>query len=257
MRFAFLFIGFSCTFFLQAQDKRVIVPEQFEVVEGKDTYQLNSITVFLLNKKGVNASFAVDAGSYKSCEATYADVIKGKSFLGTKLQLIIKDCKGNIVYESPEGYSKLKQYRQAYQAALRNIFKQIEPGTITLQTSIVDQPIAPIPPEAVKVLHQDTSVTQEVVVNEDKGRVPQTTFTSFKKETTNYVLKKVAKGFLWYKEDATTGSIEPLGTIEISEGSNFYLTTKDDLLIKGFFDAQGNIHVMEKENELIYRVVNQ
>ena len=44
----------------------------------------------------------------------------------TKMQLTLKDCKNNLVYQSATGKSKEKEYRVAYTQALRAAFQSFE-----------------------------------------------------------------------------------------------------------------------------------
>lgn len=249
--FLFYFL-FSVPFF--AQTTKIIVPEQFDFLKEKDAYQMNSITVFLLQKKGVNASFANDAGTYANCEVAFADVIKLKSFLATKLQLIIKDCEGTILYESPEGSSKFKDFRKAFQDALRDIFKQIEADTIivTLPALVANKETL----TTTNSVKENNASQTEVNTPPAQGLVPKSTFTSFTRQKINYVLKKTLNGFLWYKEDSKTGDLQSIGVIEMNTKDTFYLSTKGDHLVKGYFDASGNLYLIEKGLEIQYQRVN-
>ncbi len=105
----------------------VTVPEHFEFLKGKDKYQLNSLTKFLFNKYGFHAFFENELPQVISrCEGLKADVIKEGGFIYTKLAVVLTDCNGNEIYRSPQGKSKLKDYRQAYSQALRRAFENIE-----------------------------------------------------------------------------------------------------------------------------------
>lgn len=104
----------------------VIVPEQFEFLNGRDKYQLNSLTKFLLDKQGFNTFMADDIPDARRCDGLFADVVAGKGVFTTKLSVVIKDCKGLEVFKSIEGVSKNRDYKKSYHEALQRAFKSLE-----------------------------------------------------------------------------------------------------------------------------------
>ena len=81
----------------------VIVPEQFELLNEKDKYQLNSIAEFLFNKHGFHAFKSESAPNAGRCDGLYADLEKVTAILRTKLVVVLKDCNGAEVYRTEEG----------------------------------------------------------------------------------------------------------------------------------------------------------
>jgi len=128
-----LIIGFSiiCKAQSSLNDyKYVIVPNKFDFLKEVDQYQLNSLTKFLFNKNGFTAileedSYPEDLASNR-CLALKADVIKDKGLLNTKLFIVLKNCKNKTIYTSELGKSKEKEYRVAYNYALRDAFNSFE-----------------------------------------------------------------------------------------------------------------------------------
>lgn len=110
--------------------KYVVVPHFFEFVKGKDVYRLNTITRYLLRKNGFRAYMEeeIKESDYKSnnCLALKANVISINSMLKTKLKILLKNCDGEIIFESKEGESKAKTYEIAYKAALNQAFESFE-----------------------------------------------------------------------------------------------------------------------------------
>jgi hypothetical protein len=109
--------------------KYVSVPESYSFLKSKDQYQLNSLTIFLFEKnnfKVLNSfqNYPSDL-SQNSCLLLKSDVISIKGFLKTKLQLVLTDCKDNIVFSSEIGKSKLKDFKKAFHQALRNVFMSV------------------------------------------------------------------------------------------------------------------------------------
>jgi hypothetical protein len=111
--------------------KYVVIPNQFSFLKGEDTYQLNSLTEFLFNRKGFIAFLEKDDLPQElfddRCKALYADVEEAKGgFRKTKLKVILRDCYRNLVYESRVGESAENKYKEAHHEALRDAFVSID-----------------------------------------------------------------------------------------------------------------------------------
>lgn len=110
--------------------KYISVPDKFDFLKLKDEYQLNSLTVFLLEKQGFtvldkSGNYPMDLAQ-NSCMKLDANVVKIKGFLFSKLQLVLTNCKNTVVFSSEVGKSKLKEYKKAYHEALRDAFASSE-----------------------------------------------------------------------------------------------------------------------------------
>jgi hypothetical protein len=110
--------------------KYVIVPTQYEFLKEDDKFQLNSLTKFLFNKYGftaimANEEYPTDLKN-DNCLAMRADVDKLKGILTTKLQVELKDCSNTIIYTTAVGQSRKKEYKTAYNLALRNAFESFK-----------------------------------------------------------------------------------------------------------------------------------
>jgi hypothetical protein len=114
----------------------VVVPDQYDFTQGRDAFQINSMTNYMFNKYGFNSYMVSEVPNVKRCDGLFADVEKGKGFVGTKLSVVLKDCNGAEVYRSPEGKSKEKDFKQGYQDALRKAFEYVATENFT-QTEMV------------------------------------------------------------------------------------------------------------------------
>ena len=151
--------------------KYVSVPDNFSFLKGNDQYQLNSLTVFLFEKNNFTVlnslkNYPSDLAT-NSCLLLKSDLIKIKGFFKTKLQLVLTDCRDNIVFSSEIGQSKLKDFKKSFQEALRNtcvsvtelnygysgsitspkppLPSVVEKGTIEGKTPNTPAPLAPEP----------------------------------------------------------------------------------------------------------------
>lgn len=102
----------------------VIVPSQFAFQNVKDQYRLNTLTKLLLEKYGFKAyldsEILPQEVSDYNCNKLYANVESNGSFIRTKVRIVLKDCKNNVLYVSAEGKSKEKDWGRAYNEALRD-----------------------------------------------------------------------------------------------------------------------------------------
>ncbi|WP_445747975.1 hypothetical protein [Polaribacter sp.] len=132
-RFTFTLLVVFSSFFTVGQElnldnyKYIIVADKFHFVKEVDGYQTSSLTKFLLEKKGFqvfvsNENFPEDLSQDKCKNALFADVKDQSDFLTTKSIIVLNDCKGNAIYTSKVGRSKLKEYKKAYHESIRNAF---------------------------------------------------------------------------------------------------------------------------------------
>lgn len=109
--------------------KYIIVPEQYSFLREADQYQLNSLTKFLFEKYGFEALMENEAKPLdlkaKPCLALRANVYNESSFLTIKLKFDLRDCHERVVYSSPEGKSREKDFAKGYKLALRDAFESL------------------------------------------------------------------------------------------------------------------------------------
>ena len=153
--------------------KYVVVPEKFNFLKQKDQYSLNSLTKGLLEYKGFTVYFdntnLPGEVANNRCRALSADVLEKSGMFSTRLTLILKDCQGNIVFKSKEGESREKEYRVAYNMALRDAFTSLDPVPYSYNGSTsepVQPTTAPVAPATPTVTAATVPVTSpEVVAN--------------------------------------------------------------------------------------------
>lgn len=108
----------------------VIVPAKFAFQNKNDQYRLNTLTKLILEKYGFKAFLDTDVLPAElieqNCNKLYADVTSDGSFMTTRLKIILKDCRNNVLYISEEGKSKEKDWTKSYNEALRAASKSFE-----------------------------------------------------------------------------------------------------------------------------------
>lgn len=129
-----IIVLFVITFNSFAQDlnnyKYALVPAKFSFLKTADLYRMNTLTKMFMEKYGFETyldseilptEFAMD-----NCNKVFVDIVANNTMMSTKLKIVLKDCKNNILYTSEEGKSREKEYKVAYNQALRMAFDNFE-----------------------------------------------------------------------------------------------------------------------------------
>lgn len=109
--------------------KYVIVPKRFEAFKKPNQYQTSTLVKYLMSQKGFNAVYddalPPDLVSDR-CLGLWASLLDDSSMFTTKTTLVLKDCNGEEVFVTQEGKSKIKEYRAAYNEAVREALKSFD-----------------------------------------------------------------------------------------------------------------------------------
>jgi hypothetical protein len=111
--------------------KYVVVPLQYDFLKGQNTYRLNTLTKVLFKQHGFDVHFEksdLPKDLFDDrCLAMYADVHKVKGgFRKTKLEITLKDCRGEVIMTSDVGQSGENNHEKRHQIALRDAFNSIK-----------------------------------------------------------------------------------------------------------------------------------
>lgn len=296
MKKCFLFFSFLFTISSFAQDltkySYVLVPEKFSFLKEADQHQLNSLTKFLFEKNGFE-TFIEGEESYlklspERCDGLYADVTSDSGLFRTKLKVTLKDCRNQQVFISSEGVSREKDYKTAYQEALREAFKSFEDLNYVNKEVIVSAtPNLEVKPDLkVKEIFNESpsefkNQDRKVIVAEIKEERQPNSISPEKKEVTqsspekkiipaednedikssgkleklnfsregrDYFLQKTNNGYNLFQK----GMTEPFATlISSSAGNNFIYSS---MTAKGMvqIDKEGNliIEILKGDNSL-------
>ena len=233
----------------------VIVPEQFDFLKGKDQYQMNSMTKFYFDKSGFNAYLADAAPNASRCDDLYADVEELKTILGTKLQIVLKDCNENEIFRSQEGKSKYKEFDKTYQDALRKAFKSIEILGVNQKDVVVlkDNTTASIPPATEKVNSKVTTPIKAELSNvSGKTILPDSKFSNYTQNGKTFLLRKTAEGYSLYEESpqAEDGLLLRGKIIVMDKMVKFMDTTGK--VSDASFDTSGNLTIQDGSAATVY-----
>lgn len=236
----------------------VIVPEQFDFLKGRDQYQMNSMAKFYFEKSGFNSYLADSAPNANRCDGLYANVEELKSILGTKLQIVLKDCNDKEIYRSQEGKSKYKEYNKTYQDALRKAFSSIEALGVNQKNVVVlnDTDYNTAAYKETKLTSKDVEQSQPKVSKVFGNLLPDAKFSNYSNNGKTFLLRKTTEGYSLYEESA--GSEDGLllkGKIIVMDKVVKYMDTSGKVS-DAAFDASGNITIKDDSATTIYKSEN-
>lgn len=113
------FIGFA-----QNETKYAVVPNKFNFLKSENPYNLSTNLKLYFEKLGYKTFIfgeeLPEDLNEPSCNTLYPDLVETNGFLSTKISIVAKNCRGEVLAQSQEGVSREKDRRTAYLQALRN-----------------------------------------------------------------------------------------------------------------------------------------
>jgi len=265
--FTFVFTGFLTSTFGQDLNayKYVIVPSSFEFLKEPNQYQLNELTKFLFEKYGFEAymedeELPMELGQNR-CKALIANVENNSGLFSTKLVVVLKDCRNKQLFISEEGSNRKKEYKTAYQEALRNAFESISAlnykyeGEVSAapapkSENVVQLVIVPetkVEPIAQEIMPAEVEVSiipvsKDQIVENSKN---ENTF-NFLYEAKAFYLKRSENGYRFFQK----GMAEPFAQLIASNNNQSYIYASITTQGIATFDEDGNlvVEIFNKEN---------
>jgi hypothetical protein len=274
----FLFMGIISKSFSQkslSDYSYVIVSEQFEFQQEKDKYQLNSLTKFLFNKYGFHAYFdrEVPLNVFR-CDGLWAEAEGTPGFIITKVQLVLRDCTGEVIYRTNYGKSKVKDYKKAYYESVRNAFDDIIALNV-MQKEIEGMDVTTtLDPQVILENTKSSPVIKTVIAttnsinNESLKKVeptiektinlnlPLNKYTNYNHMGTVFLLRKTAVGYTLYQELIDTDDdLLLIGKITV-KGSVINFKNEKDKTAEVLFDESNNLIIGSGNKRKTYNYIN-
>lgn len=248
--------GFSQTMKTLNDFKYVVIPLQYKMSKEDNEFLLNSTTKYLLKQEGFTTYMEVEKFPkdlvFNQCLALYADLesVTTRYFsLNTKVVLKLKDCYGNVIFQTAEGESKKKNVEEAYKESLLKTFTSFSGVNYEYNGSLNQN------------IKQDKQQDVTGDFSDDKnnyekpGTLASLVENSFSYEGTIFTLKKIEAGYLLlnangdkeaFINETPTGNIlynsERLnGSLIISSNGDLeveYFNTKSGKVEKAIFKKQ-------------------
>jgi len=230
--------------------KYVIVPYKYDFVNEKDKYQLNSLSQFLFNKYGFeaimeDANFPTDLIKNR-CLGLRSDVIKESGIFTSKLKVQLKDCNGDIIYATKTGSSREKDYKVAYNIAIREAFKDFE------HVNYKYQPNEAILAKASVGSEDDSSEEEIQKLKEEINTLKQKQAEVKEVPVKKIVEKKEPKIVIEEQLKQEKSTIDVLYAQEIENG--YQLVDKTPKVVMIMLKTNlGNVFLVKDKNAIIYK----
>lgn len=211
--------------------KYIIVPTKFEFQNEEDQYRVNTLVRLLFKEKGYDVYFEnqtfPDELARNNCKALKANMETWGVF-DTKSIITLADCKGNIIFTSDEGRSKIKEYKKAYHETIKLAFESI-------QNFRYEEPLD-------KSIYYELDVPQEnIVLNTDNIGIDQ--YYNYNDDI--YILISNDSGYDIIKKNFSALKKEDqntkVGTLITSSRANSFILKMDSLQASAYFDKEGNL----------------
>jgi hypothetical protein len=119
----------------------VIVPMKFDFQSESNQYSLNILARVLFQEEGFKVYMDKEERPLEyrgnTCEPLFLEVEDTSGFLRISTIVRLKDCYDNVLFESEEGVSKIKDFKEGYQQALRMAFSSLTESRNSVATQNV------------------------------------------------------------------------------------------------------------------------
>lgn len=103
--------------------KYIIVPKKFDGFKNENEHQTSTLIKHLFTEKGFTVVYddaLPEDLNQNRCLGLKAILRDDSSMFSTKAVIALEDCNGEIVYETREGKSKIKEYKESYGEAINS-----------------------------------------------------------------------------------------------------------------------------------------
>lgn len=215
--------------------KYVIIPMQFDFQSEPNQYQLNILSRILLKEEGFKVYMDKEERPLElmgnTCAPLFLDIEDTSGFLNISLVVRLKDCYDNVIFEFDEGSTKLKEFKDGYQEALRQAF-----SSLAAENYLYDSTLSPA------LFNSVTNI--EKVIPGSNANYPDKKIYKFGGET--YWLVNTENDTL---KLLTNRGIEIYAELINADKGTFIFNAKS---INGaaFFDADGNLNIEYMDEDL-------
>ncbi|PCJ94592.1 MAG: hypothetical protein COA50_12605 [Flavobacteriaceae bacterium] len=213
-KLSFLFF-FALGFMVNGQSqlneyKYIIVPKKFNEFKKENQYLTSTLVKHNFNKKGFIAIYQdglPDELIQNICLGLTVEILDSSSMFSTKTSLLLKDCKGQEVFVTKEGSSRLKEYKAAYSQSLAEAFQSFDGAhKFSGKTVEVEEPIT-------VSFKNDVKKLEEQVVEKEAVK----TAAVIKKEEPKTDMKNI---------DVEVAVVSPSEPIQVAETSDLLYAQK-------------------------------
>lgn len=109
----------------------IVVPTKFDILFESNAYRTSTLIKYLLSESGYTVFYEDELSEYalqNPCKGVRVDLEENSGLLLTKINLLFKNCRNQLVFKSFAGESKSKDYKDAYHESIRQAFSSVLSG---------------------------------------------------------------------------------------------------------------------------------
>ncbi|MFS4467041.1 hypothetical protein [Maribacter sp. 2210JD10-5] len=196
--------------------KYIIVPKRLEGFKKDNEHGTSTLVKFLFDQKGFSPIYddeLPDELIQNRCLGLVASLDNRSGMFSTKTAIKLMDCRGDVVFTTREGKSRIKEYRGSYSEAINEAMasfdnidykyeaKEKEGETITLNFKNDVKKLEEKAPEAVQQKAEDTMAQNKMKESESEEAVVKTP-----KNTNPVVEQRATETEQYYKDNTPVAS---------------------------------------------------
>ncbi|NEV94770.1 hypothetical protein G3567_11505 [Psychroflexus sp. YR1-1] len=228
--------GWSQTGSLNAYE-HVIIPMKFDFQNETNEYQLNILARVLLQEEGFKVFMDTEERPLQfmgnTCEALFLEVEDTSGFLNISVIFRLKDCYDTVLFESEKGQTKLKDFKDGYQKALRLAF-----SSLADQNYRYDSSLEKAGPRSV------LATSEGLETSKMTERYPDKNLYKFGGQTF-WLVKQVDGAYSLLMNEGS----EHYAELEQADKGSFIFNS-DTINGAAFFDVEGNLQVEYMDQDL-------
>ncbi|MBC30990.1 MAG: hypothetical protein CMH48_09095 [Muricauda sp.] len=116
--------------FAQFSDyKYIVVPKKFAAFKNENQHATSTLVKYLFDQQGFNVVYEGDFPddlNRDRCLGLWVRLWDDSNLFVTRTTLAFEDCENNLIFQTAQGRSKLKEYRASYEEAIRGAFASLK-----------------------------------------------------------------------------------------------------------------------------------
>ncbi|MEM6542926.1 MAG: hypothetical protein AAF634_17345 [Bacteroidota bacterium] len=127
--------------------KYIVIPKRLDAFKSENQFRTSTLLKYLFTNEGFNAVYE---GSFPEdlkkdpCLGLNTDLVDASSLFSIKASILLRDCNGVVVFETPQGKKKTKEYEQAYKEVISEAFGALRGLNYTYDPKEKEEKEAPI-----------------------------------------------------------------------------------------------------------------
>lgn len=198
--------------------KYIVVPVKFKAFKNPNQFQTSTLIKHFMTVEGFNVIYdnALPFELQENrCLALFTDLLDESGLFKTKVALVLKDCKGEVIYRTLDAQTKIKELDKAYKTVITETCASFQGLNHNYEPNSADSEKETI---AVSFKNDVKSIEEKDAINEEKRSSAQ----PIKEEIVEKVMQKTD-----VVKDSNDDTTEKIYLYAEALGSGYKLSDKD------------------------------